>query len=230
MATQSRRHATPADFIWVTLAMSTEPDKSADDVCKRIESGNYDLAISKEPDNSAHEVAELPSLVTSDEDLLKFVDGMAGALREWRDNPSRRKELCTEKLQIRAEVFDAMIEQARSSLPEECGGVLAGHGNLVIARFPLRNKSFYPTDHFERDEENLVQAYRDICKRKLSVIAHYHSHPNGCAYPSEGDIQWNPYANLPHVIIGISPTEPAVVKAYCLYDPFEELPCERTPN
>ncbi len=224
------------DFVWVTLAMSTEPDKSSDDVCKRIDSGNYDLAMSTEPGNSANEVAGLPSIVlgrvdtTSDEELLKFVDGLARALQEWRDNPSHRKELCTEKLQIRAEVFDAMIDLARSNLPKECGGVLGGHGNLATAHFPLRNKSYYPTEYFERDEEGLLLAYREICKRKLSVIAHYHSHPSGLAYPSEGDIAWNPYANLPHVIIGISPTEPAVVKAYRLYDPFEELPCERIQN
>jgi proteasome lid subunit RPN8/RPN11 len=216
--------------------MSKEPDESADDLCKRIDSGSYDLAMCAEPNNPAHEMAELPTLIlgdvdsVSDEELLKFVDGLAKALKEWRDNPSRKKELCTEKLQIRADVFDAMIEQARSSLPKECGGVLAGHSNLAVALYPLENKSFYPTDHFERNEGELLRAYRDMCKRKLSVIAHYHSHPNGCAFPSEGDIQWNPYANLPHVIIGVSPTEQAVVKAYRLYDPFEELPCERTPN
>jgi len=216
--------------------MSIEPDKSADGVCRRIDSGDYDLSRCTQSHNAAHEMVELPTLIlgcvdsASDEELLKFVDGLAKALKEWRDNPSRRKELCTEKLQIAADVFDAMIEQAQSSLPKECGGVLAGHDNIAIALYPLENKSFYPTDYFERNEEELLRAYRDMCNRKLSVIAHYHSHPNGCAFPSEGDIQWNPYANLPHVIIGISPTEHAVVKAYRLYEPFEELPCERIPH
>src|SRR5262245_18377312 len=132
--------------------MSKEPDKSADELCKRIDSGSYDLARRAEPNNRAHEMAELPTGIiggvdsVSDEELLKFVDGLAKALKEWRDNPSRSKELCNEKLQIHADVFGALIEQARSSLPKECGGVLAGHSNIAVALYPLENNSFYPTD------------------------------------------------------------------------------------
>src|SRR5262245_32956817 len=125
------------------LAMSKEPDKSADDLCKSIDSGSYDLATRAEPHNPAHEMPELPTGIlggvdsVSDEELMKCVDGLAKALKEWRDNPSRRKELWNAKLQIPADILDAMIEQARSSLPKECGGVLAGHSNIAVALYPL---------------------------------------------------------------------------------------------
>ena len=78
----------------------------------------------------------------------------------------------------------------------------------------------------------LLGAYRDIRERGLEVIAYYHSHPDAPARPSWGDVEWNPYANLPQIIISISLTAEPSVKGFRLYNDghFEELPCERTPN
>ena len=188
--------------------------------------------MSTESNDSAGQEPELPSLVLgrpdsmSDEDLLKFVEGLAKALR---DTP---KGGADEAIQIRADVFDGMIEQARADWPNECGGLLAGHSNLVTSRYPLRNTADFKTNSFVHNTQELLGAYRDIRERGLEVIAYYHSHPDAPAQPSWADVEWNPYANLPQIIISISLTAEPSVKAFRLYNDghFEELPCERTPN
>ena len=66
-----------------------------------------------ESDESADEKPEHPNLVL--EGLLNLADEFAKTLPELPDNANRKREQCVERLQIRSDVFDAMIEKARAA-------------------------------------------------------------------------------------------------------------------
>ncbi len=132
-------------------------------------------------------------------------------------------------LEIPAAIFDSMIEHARSEMPIECCGLLAGRAGTVERRFPLRNTLASPVAYLA-DVEELFTAFREMHRCSDELIAIYHSHPTSEARPSRVDLAENFYGEIPRVIISLAGPEPSV-RAFRLYaDHFDELPCLRKPN
>ena len=79
---------------------------------------------------------------------------------------------------------------ARVSHPRECCGFLLGlegEGALRVSEvWPVPNAA--PTsDRYEMTPESVLEIHRRAASRHLSVLASYHSHPDGAALPSEID-------------------------------------------
>lgn len=92
-------------------------------------------------------------------------------------------------MRIAQEVYEAMVRQARSRLPEEACGYLLGDsaGNAVL-NYPMTNIDHSPT-HFAFDPKEQFAATRYARSHGLTVIANWHSHPCTPARPSEEDIR-----------------------------------------
>lgn len=77
--------------------------------------------------------------------------------------------------------------RAAASPGTEICGLLLGAHNRVEAIEPARNVAANPATHFEIDPAVLIAAHRRARDGELSVIGHYHSHPNGRIGPSPAD-------------------------------------------
>ena len=132
-------------------------------------------------------------------------------------------------LEIPAEIFDAMIEHARTDAPVECCGLLAGRTGEITRSFRLRNELASPIA-YQADARDLFAAFREMRETELELLAIYHSHPTSPARPSRVDLAENYYGDIPRIIISLVGNSPVVKAFRLLPDRFDEVPCERKAN
>jgi proteasome lid subunit RPN8/RPN11 len=118
-----------------------------------------------------------------------------------------------------------MLEQARTELPNECCGWLAGTVTVagdapvgrVAARYPLVNAAASPTE-FDAEARALTSANRDTRQRGLDVLAVYHSHPTTAPVPSRTDHErWGWGSKVVCLIVSLM-SSPPLVRAWWLSD------------
>lgn len=63
--------------------------------------------------------------------------------------------------------------------------------------------------------KDIAHIFDVIEKKNEEVLAIYHSHPTASAYPSPGDIRYNNYPELAHVIVSLLKPLPEI-KAFHL--------------
>src|SRR5262245_31477596 len=114
------------------------------------------------------------------------------------------------RLELPRAIYDAMIEQARAELPNECCGLLAGgleEGVAQVVRcFPLVNEAASPREY--RAVSGLGEANRQRRESGLEFVAVYHSHPTSPPIPSKTDLAefyWDGHMSL---IISLAEPEP----------------------
>jgi [CysO sulfur-carrier protein]-S-L-cysteine hydrolase len=106
----------------------------------------------------------------------------------------------------------AIEAQARSELPNECCGILAGklvdefEQPLAIVepshRFPLVNEAASPRE-FLADAQSLIAAHVQMRELGLEIVAIYHSHPATPPVPSTLDRQRHYYPDAMSLILSL---------------------------
>lgn len=117
------------------------------------------------------------------------------------------------RLVIPRPIFEAMLAHARSELPAECCGLLAGNieGGVgrVTQHLPLVNALTSPTE-YESDPRSMLAAHKAMRASGTDVLAVYHSHPTTDPVPSPRDRELNYGEQLVNLIIGLRGAEPDV--------------------
>lgn len=116
-------------------------------------------------------------------------------------------------LTIVKEIYEEMINHCIDFLPYEACGILAGKGKVTDI-YKIRNIEPSSTSYFMDPLEQL-RAMKDIRQKNMDMIAIYHSHPWGNAYPSQKDKELATY-EVYYVIIAIEPKMD--VKAFVIKD------------
>lgn len=84
----------------------------------------------------------------------------------------------------------ALLQQhAARSVPAECVGLLFGSGDKVFRHVPLTNTAETPETRFFAEPTETLRALIDADKTGDTLLAVYHSHPQGPAQLSEDDIR-----------------------------------------
>ena len=126
------------------------------------------------------------------------------------------------RLLLPRQLYNEMLAQAVVELPNECCGLLAGRMEeqpgtqqavwRVLRRYPLVNKAASPVEYLA-DDRSLFDAYRDMRKLELAVLAVYHSHPTSEPVPSRKDRErYYPdlMGEVVHFIVSLRDHEPQV--------------------
>jgi len=116
------------------------------------------------------------------------------------------------ELRIPREIIDGIIDHAKTGLPEEVCGYLAGKGREVTRQFRLINID-HSNEHFSFDPAEQFQVVREARKEGLEILTNYHSHPETPARPSEEDIRLAFDPNISYVIVSLAAEIP-VVKSF----------------
>lgn len=106
-------------------------------------------------------------------------------------------------LYIPQQIIDQLFDHAKSGLPEEICGYLAGTDRTVSRHFELTNVDHSP-EHFSFDPAEQFQTVREARKAGLEILANYHSHPATPARPSEEDIRLAFDPNISYVIVSLA--------------------------
>jgi proteasome lid subunit RPN8/RPN11 len=123
-------------------------------------------------------------------------------------------------LQVPRRFVEEMVAHARTELPNECVGLLAGRfGEATAAggervgrverRYPLVNAAASPREYLS-DPKSMFAAMKDMWAHGLDVLAVYHSHPTSAAVPSRTDLERNYSPEVVNFIISMQGTEPDV--------------------
>ena len=132
-----------------------------------------------------------------------------------------------------ASTFRAIENHAKMAYPNECCGLLVGRSikNTIQIRYHTSSKNVTAKnkrDNFEIDPKLRFDVMRELQnKRNLSIIGHYHSHPNHSAVPSEKDKEMTFEPHMVWIIISVDDWFQLDMAAY-LFDPnsnnFNTLP------
>ena len=94
---------------------------------------------------------------------------------------------------LRAADFQAMQTHVARTAPEEACGLVAGRGGKSSGVFPITNVLHSPTAYRMAPDEQ-VRAMLAMEARGEELLAIYHSHPGGQAWPSPRDLAEAAYA------------------------------------
>ncbi len=96
-------------------------------------------------------------------------------------------ETAIEPLAMSSDGYRQMEAEVERWAPEEACGLLAGKNRQVTAVYPITNALHRP-DRFRMDPLEQLRAFEAIETAGLELLAIYHSHPRGPAFPSETDL------------------------------------------
>jgi proteasome lid subunit RPN8/RPN11 len=114
------------------------------------------------------------------------------------------------KLQFSRPLYEEMLAQAVSELPNECCGLLAGREGRVTHRYPLTN-ALASRVRYQADPRELIAAHKDMWQQGTDHLAIYHSHPTSDPVPSRTDLEQNYHGpDMIYVIISLKGGEPSV--------------------
>ena len=91
-------------------------------------------------------------------------------------------------MEIPAEIRDAMVQHALEEDPNECCGILAGAGGIVLQHYRITNTEKSPY-RYSMDGRELNQVLRELDDNGWEMQVIYHSHTHSPAYPSSTDVR-----------------------------------------
>ncbi len=109
-------------------------------------------------------------------------------------------------LSIPAGIWEQIQAHAGHCAPEEACGLLAGLDGRVQKLYQITN-SLHSTTHFQMDAQEQVQAFLDLERRGLELLAIYHSHPVGPSTPSPADLAEFAYPGVLYIILTLAAGE-----------------------
>jgi proteasome lid subunit RPN8/RPN11 len=108
---------------------------------------------------------------------------------------------------------DQIVAHARSGLPNEACGLLAGlvqgEEKTVLGIYCLKNIDQSP-EHFSMAPEDQFKAIQEIRKKGWTLLGNFHSHPSTPSRPSPEDIRLAFDPSLSYVIVSFAAPEPAL--------------------
>ena len=108
---------------------------------------------------------------------------------------------------IKQKIQNEIIAHAKSDLPNEACGYLAGLDGVITTAYKLINIDHNPV-HFSFDPAEQFQTVKDARNKGIQIIANYHSHPSTPARPSQEDIRLAYDPDILYFIVSLAANEP----------------------
>ena len=108
----------------------------------------------------------------------------------------------TQRLTVPLTIYRALMAHALREAPWECCGLLGGVGEEVRSCHPLTNRALTPQTRYFASPEDLFPAMRLLREAGETLLAIYHSHPDGVPFPSETDLELAFYPQTVYLIMG----------------------------
>ena len=116
-------------------------------------------------------------------------------------------------IRIPRPIYQKMVEHARREDPLECCGILGGMNETVQKSFEIRNVKSSSVQ-FVIDPQGQLNAFEEMEKSSMKMVAIYHSHPQTIPFPSEMDVQETLDPDMPSIIISLKEKDEPMVKAF----------------
>ena len=120
-------------------------------------------------------------------------------------------------LKIPVKILKQIIEQATNAMPIEACGILAGKNSRVEKFYKMTNTDKSST-HFMMSPREQFKVAKDIRRRKLEILAIYHSHPTIPARPSAEDIRMAFMPEVIYLIVSLQDESKPIVRGFLIED------------
>ncbi|MHC4290614.1 MAG: M67 family metallopeptidase [Planctomycetota bacterium] len=114
------------------------------------------------------------------------------------------------------EIYEQILQQAKTETPLEACGILAGQNRQVQRFYPMTNAD-QSNNHYMMVPKEQFDVVKDIRASGLEMLAIYHSHPETPARPSEEDLRLALTPDVIYVIVSLQNIEPAI-KGFVIND------------
>src|SRR6185503_614105 len=125
-------------------------------------------------------------------------------------------------VQIKREILEAIVRQAKEEAPRECCGLLMGEDEIVTHHRPMKNV-LESNVRYAMEPQALFQFFKDLRAANQKHLGIYHSHPASEAYPSETDVRESLYPNCAYFIVSLRNPGSPDVRAFRISDGVKEL-------
>ena len=116
-------------------------------------------------------------------------------------------------IQIKSDILEAMIRQAKEESPRECCGLLMGDGEVITQHRPMKNV-LESRVRYEIEPRELLQFFKNLRAANQKHLGIYHSHSGSEAYPSETDVRESFYPNCAYFIVSLKDSASPQVRAF----------------
>jgi proteasome lid subunit RPN8/RPN11 len=117
------------------------------------------------------------------------------------------------RLDLDRATADAIVEHARSDVPYEVCGLLAGQDGAVWRHYRVPNASRSMTT-YSMEGKALLAAMREIDDRDWELLAIYHSHTHTEAFPSPTDVELAFYPDAAYLIVSLQDPRQPVLRGF----------------
>lgn len=118
---------------------------------------------------------------------------------------------------LSAALIEEMIAHVVAHAPEEACGLVGGRDGRAVRLYPVENVRHSPVA-YEMEPRQQVRAMLDMETAGEELLAIYHSHPHGPAWPSPTDRRQAYYPETAYIIISLADPERPAVRAFMLQD------------
>jgi proteasome lid subunit RPN8/RPN11 len=118
-------------------------------------------------------------------------------------------------IRIKKSDRDIIVAHAKSCLPNEACGLIAGreNGAKTVERVYMMTNTDATSTHFNIDPREQLAAVKDMRRNGISLLGNFHSHPETPARPSEEDIRLAFDPSASYLILSLAENEP-VLRAF----------------
>lgn len=116
-------------------------------------------------------------------------------------------------LNLSKSLHDEMIEHARTVLPNEACGILAGKNDRILRVYCMNNVDCSASTYFMDPREQL-RVMKEIRREELELVGIFHSHVATEAYPSARDVELAFYVGVWYVIISLADVDRPVIRNF----------------
>lgn len=113
--------------------------------------------------------------------------------------------------------YEKMIAHAKSVLPEEACGLIAGKeidGKKYIEEVYLLENTDHSNEHFNISPQDQLKAIKDMRAKGLVPLGNWHSHPESPSRPSEEDKRLFFDSKARYLILSLMDAENPVLNAF----------------
>jgi proteasome lid subunit RPN8/RPN11 len=119
-------------------------------------------------------------------------------------------------LRIRESALLELRHRVTQSPQQEICGLLSGENETITRVLPCTNSAADPKTSYEIAPQELFARMREIRESGETLLAIYHSHPNGRSTPSARDVAEANYPDAAHIIVTLNDHGEATLRAFCI--------------
>jgi len=120
-------------------------------------------------------------------------------------------------IEIPADIRDDMIRHAKSELPNEACGLLAGPDGAVAHFFAMGNADRSPVT-YRLDPKEQLQVFNEIDEKGWDLVGIFHSHTHTEAYPSPTDQAQAYYPDATYLLLSLASPDAPELRGFSIRD------------